>query len=358
MHSVSFRVVTLVALLVVGVAAGCALSMSGQDGPPEDLIRRGMAQGNEAAADAAAEFQRTDRITTVLCGTVSPLSRSGAQACTAVFVNGHFLLFDAGNNALESMFDSDMPVDEVDAVFVTHYHNDHFADLGEVMQWSWISGRQHELPVHGPTGIAQIVEAFERAYQFDQSYRTGHHGEEIMPSQWFGAEAVEFVPPEGDDPVVVYDRDGVRVEAFRATHEPIKPAVGYRVTYAGMAVVLSGDTVVTPALLVASRGANLLVAEAMNFGVIEAMESASRELGDERQATLFYDIREYHMDVADLADLASRAGVERLALTHLMPEPQNDRAMARLFVGPIREGYDGEVIGGRDRTTIVIPLME
>ena len=50
-----------------------------------------------------------------------------------------------------------VPLDEIDAVFITHYHNDHYADLGDVMEWSWINGRRHILPhakvmIHQPYG--------------------------------------------------------------------------------------------------------------------------------------------------------------------------------------------------------------
>jgi ribonuclease Z len=95
------------------------------------------------------------------------LANEGAQTCTAIFVNGQFLLFDAGDGAMASMRASNLPLDEIDAVFITHYHNDHYSDLGDVMEWSWILGRRLILPVHGPTGITQIVDAFKAAYEED-----------------------------------------------------------------------------------------------------------------------------------------------------------------------------------------------
>jgi phosphoribosyl 1,2-cyclic phosphodiesterase len=126
-----------------------------------DRDRRTFTNNQAQAAETAAALQRTDRITVVLCGVSSPLANQGAQTCTAVFVNGRFLLFDAGDGAMASMRESNFPLDALDAVFITHYHNDHYADLGDVMEWSWIFGRRLILPVHGPTGITQIVEGLE-----------------------------------------------------------------------------------------------------------------------------------------------------------------------------------------------------
>jgi ribonuclease Z len=339
--------------MVVGV-----LIVFAQDVPFEDALRNQIIQAQERAAETAAELQRTDQITTVLCGTASPAANTGAQSCTVVFVNGQFLLFDIGNNAMQSMMDSNIPLQEVDAVFITHYHNDHYAELGEVMEWSWINGRRHILPIHGPTGLTQIVDGFWSAYELERSYRTAHHGEEVMPPEWSEVEVFEFGQPEGDDVMVVYENDGVTVEAFRATHEPIHPAVGYRITYGDKLIVISGDTVLNSALIANSQDADLLVAEVMNMSAIAVMEETLREIGQEDAAKIFFDIRDYHMDVSDVAELARDANVERLALTHLAPYVQGRLQLNALFVDPIREVYAGEIFAGEDGLTIVIPLPQ
>ena len=54
---------------------------------------------------------------------------SSVESCTAVFVNGKFLLFDIGNGALNSMEESQLPLPELAALFLTHFHSDHWADI-------------------------------------------------------------------------------------------------------------------------------------------------------------------------------------------------------------------------------------
>jgi ribonuclease Z len=325
-------------------------------GAAEHLVRRRIISQQEHQQEVAATLQRPDRITTILCGVDSPLAQGGTQTCTAVFVNGQFLLFDAGNNALASMQASDLPLHELDAVFITHYHNDHFADLGDVMEWSWILGRRHILPVYGPTGITQIVDGFQSAYELEWGYRTAHHGEEVMPPEWAPSEPIEFEPPTDDAAIVVYQQDGVTVKAFRVNHPPVKPAVGYRIEYGGKIVVISGDTVHTPSLLEASRNADLLVSEVMNKEMVELVENVNREIGDTDRATILFDIREVHMDVSDVGALAHEANVQRLALTHLAPKPQGSRQAKRSFQHPIEELYSGEIFVGEDGMQIVIPV--
>ena len=322
----------------------------------EQGIRRRIIRGQEQAAEVAAALQRTDSITTVLCGTGSPMAREGAQTCTAVFVNGQFLLFDAGDGAMASMRASNLPLSNLDAVFITHYHNDHYADLGDVMEWSWILGRRLILPVRGPTGITQIVEGFESAYELEATYRTAHHGAELMPPEWVQSEPVEFPLPENDAAVVVYEKDGVVVKAFRVNHAPVEPSVGYRIEHQGKVIVLSGDSVRTSSLLANSRNVDLLVAEAMNKEIVQLMESASRETGNTVNARILFDIQDYHMDVSEVGALAQEAGVRRLALNHLAPKPQGRLQANRFFRDPVTALYSGEVYVGEDGMQIVIPV--
>jgi len=347
-------------ILIGGTAVIIAILAIGllflQSNSVEGAMRRTIINNLEQDSETASELQRTDRITIVLVGTGSPLAQAGPQTSTAVFVNGQFLLFDAGNNTLDVMNSLNFPLYELDAVFITHFHNDHYGDLGDVMEWSWIWGRRHILPVYGPTGITQIVEGFRSAYELEESYRTAHHGEEIMPPEWSPSEPIEFAPPTDDSAIVIYEKDGVTVKAFRVNHAPVEPSVGYRIEYAGKVVVLSGDTVRTNSLLEHSRNVDLLVAEAMNKEVVGAIEDINRELGYENQATILFDVQDYHMDVSDVGALAQEANVQRLALNHLAPKPQSNRQAKMLFGDPVSELYSGELIVGEDGMQIVIPV--
>jgi ribonuclease Z len=111
-----------------------------------------------------AEYLNIDKIEVVLVGTAGPMSPDLAQNSTAVFVNGKFLLFDAGDYAQKRMEQFNLPVSSLDAVFLTHFHNDHIADLGEVMQRSFMLGREKALYVYGPTGTEQLVNGIVQAY--------------------------------------------------------------------------------------------------------------------------------------------------------------------------------------------------
>ncbi|MFM7736430.1 MAG: MBL fold metallo-hydrolase, partial [Alphaproteobacteria bacterium] len=324
--------------------------------PLETFVEQQQRSTREAAAAAVAELERRDAITVVTCGTGTPIPSDRAQACTAVFANGLFLLFDAGDGAERSMERSLLPMARIDAVFLTHFHSDHVADLGEVVSRSWILGRREPLPVFGGEGVTRIVAGIDAVYAADDNYRTTHHGDDILAPEFAGAEAHRIDDP-GEQGRVVFERDGVRVTAFRVNHAPVAPAFGYRVEHAGRSVVVSGDTTATASLREASRDADLLVAEVMNSEILQAAECSFRRAGDDRNRRLVRDIRSYHVATTDLAALAEQAGVRRLVLTHLIPTPGGEDPRADVFFGePVRRGFSGEVVVARDGQRFVVEV--
>lgn len=345
MRALHRSLVPLVGLTAILLLSGCVT---------DSMVRRSVIGRQESRDEVRAEYLDPDVITVVLPGTAGPMSPTEAQTATAVFVNGQFLLFDAGDYAQKRMEQYNLPMDALDAVFITHFHNDHIADLGEVMQRSFMLGREKDLVVYGPTGTDAIVQGFNAIYAEDSDYRTLHHTEQWMPSQFHFATASEF---SADESVVeVYRNDGVVVTAFRVAHPPVEPVFGYKIEFAGKNVVISSDTLITEELRNQSRDADLLVMDVMNFELVELMENTFREVGDERNAVIFYDIREYHPDVNDVGVMAEEQGVKRMALTHFAPSLPRRSLMKHYYVNPIKEHYSGEVFADGDGTTVRIPL--
>jgi len=319
------------------------------------MLEGPLQEGMDAAAAAREELLDPDTITVVTCGTGTPLPSNRAQSCTAVFAGGQFLLFDAGDGADRSMTEWNLPVDDLQALFLTHYHSDHVADVGAVVSNSWIRGRQGPLPVYGGEGLVRVVEGFHRIYALDDTYRRAHHGEGVFPLDTEGSEQhlIEDVPPTG---LEVYSVDGVTVTAYPVDHSPVAPTLGYRVEYAGHTVAITSDTIVTEGLEHLCDGADIVVGDAMNKAFIEAMECALRQLGDDRNATFMKDIRTYHMDITELAELADDAGVDTLVLTHLMPSVDDEMQTNLLFVAPVTDVFDGEVVVASDGDRVTLPI--
>jgi ribonuclease Z len=197
------------------------------------------------------------------------------------------------------------------------------------------------------------VDGFQSAYELEESYRTAHHGAEMMPPEWSPSEAIEFTPPDDDSTLVVYEQDGVVVRAFRISHPPIEPSVGYLIEFGGKVVVISGDTIRTTSLLAHSQNADLLGAEAMNKEIVQFMEGVNEEIGNTVNAKLLFDIQDYHMDISEVGALAQEANVQRLALNHLASKPQVNNQAERFFRDPVEELYSGVIFVGEDGLQIL-----
>jgi|TARA_B100000959_G_scaffold282556_1_gene349258 ribonuclease Z len=278
-------------------------------------------------------------LSVILLGTGIPLPNAvRATACTGIIAGDRLFLVDTGRNCVVSLAAAGLR--NIDGIFYTHYHSDHFIGLGEILLNLGIAGVDESISVRGPEGAREVVAGLAATYRLDLGYRVGHHGDK------FGDGVMQPTVTEHESGVV-FDEGGLTVTMFNVCHPPIVPAVGYRFEHAGKTVVVSGDTQVCPDYAEGARGADLLVSEAVNsqlFVLARALAGRSNP----RQAEMIAEGIEYHSDTLELATMAQQVGVKKLAITHLMPSiPPTDAAEAR-FIHGMSELYAGPIIVGRD----------
>jgi len=238
-----------------------------------------------------------------------------------------------------------LPMARINGVFLTHFHSDHIAALPDVNLASWVQGRPAPLDVYGPPGVQSVVDGFNAAYRLDRGYRTAHHGAARLPPERGPMRAQAFDPGE-----VVWQDDLLTVTSFAVEHPPIEPAVGYRVDYRGRSVVISGDTNAADGLFAAAKDADLLLHDALSRTLLDPMIEAATDLGLPAISEIMTDVIEYHADVRSLPARAAEAGIQRLALYHLVPAPN---ALAeRMFL----RGLPDDVILTRDLHTFDLPV--
>jgi ribonuclease Z len=286
--------------------------------------------------------QEFDGLKITLCGTSSPIPAPGrAQACVAVETPEHLYIIDAGSGSAATANLSNVPMEKLRGILITHFHSDHISDIGDFNLNSWVAGRPEPLQIIGPTGVERIVDGFNMAYELDRGYRVAHHGAELLNPKLGTLQAKAI--GEG----VIIDQDGLRVTAFEVSHPPIEPAFGYRLDYGGRSVVISGDSLVTDKIVEISNGADVVLHDAMSLQLLRGAAGMARTTGNTRLATVLQDIQDYHATTEDLNRLSSEAEIGQLALYHLVPAPRNAMAL-RAFSNDIPQGAllteDGMVI--------------
>jgi ribonuclease Z len=303
----------VIALLAVGYFA---FTERGQDLLLEKLT---------SAAAAATFPPAVDGLRVFMCGTASPMPTKGrAQACVAVIAGDRMFVVDAGAGSAGVAAVGRTPLEDLEAVLLTHFHSDHIAALYDFNLNSWVAGRSAPLTVLGPVGVDQIVEGMNDAYALDRGYRVAHHGADLLPPE-LGVMRSRVI-----EPGLVLEDDGLRITAFPVNHAPVAPAVGYRFEYRGRSVAVSGDAVVDDGLREGVRGVDLLLQDAIALPIVTSLERANAELGIRRMEKTLHDIQDYHAPTGSLDELVDELGVSMLAIYHLVPPPRG-KFMKRIF---------------------------
>jgi len=277
----------------------------------------------------------------VITGTGVPHLAPGRAGPGVLVRHGETALqFDAGRATALRLCEAGTQPQALSALFITHHHSDHLTGLVDVIFARWLQthDRHVPLPIVAPSGPAtRFLERMLDPWQDDIDVRIEHAGHPHRPDPVVTA----FEASAG--PVEVWRQGDVRVLACTVHHEPVVPAVAYRVETPDGAVVISGDTIACEEVQKLAQGADVLVHEAFRRALIAPAIERMPHLAT---------IAAYHADTAEIGPLATKAGVRTLVLTHLIPAPTNEK-QKQGFADDVRAGgYDGELIVADDLTLV------
>jgi ribonuclease Z len=275
------------------------------------------------------------RVTLLGTGVPTP-SAERYQAATLVEAGDKKLLIDAGRGVSVRLWQLGIPLRDIDAVFLTHFHSDHINGLADLWATGWLptqyGRREHPLAVWGPVGTSKVTAGIEQSYSQDVDIRVA---DEHLPRQ-----AAAFSVTEFSTGGVVYEQAGVKVTAFEVNHgELIKPAYGYRVDYGGHSVLISGDTKYDERVIAAAKGVDVLIHEVMSTDD-RVFESAPQLLS----------VKDHHTMPAEAGMIFDRVKPKLAVYTHIVmlslpgipPPPLSD------LVQRTRTTYRGPLVIGED----------
>ena len=269
--------------------------------------------------------------------------------------NGKSIMIDCGEGTQIAMKEKGWSPKPVDIICFTHYHADHISGLPGMLLTMGNAERTEPLLLIGPKGLARVVNALRV----------------IAPELPFTIEYMELTENEQSIPF-----DGFRIEAFRVNHNVI--CYGYNIVIErsgrfllekaqslgipkqywnrlqkgetietpeglltpdmvlgpprkGIKLTYSTDTRPTEGIVKNAAGADLCICEGM-YGEPEKKEKA----------------KEYkHMTFLEAADMAKRAQVKQMWLTHYSPSlirPEDFMDGVRKIFPQATAGKDGKSI--------------
>jgi ribonuclease Z len=283
-----------------------------------------------------------------------PTARRGLPA-VLVRRGGDRLLFDCGEGTQRQLVRS-IGLPDVQDVFLTHFHVDHWLGLPGMLKTFDLRGREVPLVVHGPPGLGELNRLLRPVYgrlRFELTWV------ELQPGQAVRRDGYTVAPFAVEHRVPAYgyalweDNRPGRFDPELAARLGVQPGPDFGRLQRGQAVggvapeqvmgeprpgrklALTGDTAPCSGLTVAAHQADLLVHEA-TFVEEERIRAAQTA----------------HATAAQAAEVAREAGVRMLALTHL-----STRYGGRELRDEARAVFPNTVVP-HDFDTIELPLPE
>jgi ribonuclease Z len=284
-----------------------------------------------------------------------------ALPATLVRRGGERLLFDCGEGTQRQLLRSDVGLVELEEIFLTHFHADHYLGLPGMLKTFALRGREVPLTIYGPRGLDDLFGGLRRIFgrlsypvstlELEPGDELERDGYRIVPfALEHGVSGIGYAVSEDHRPgrfdVEAADRIGVpagRERGMLQRGESVTLAGGRVVApedvlgppRVGRKVALAGDTAPAASVVEAASGADLLVHEA-TF------------LSDETARA-----RETLHSTAGAAALVGReAGVKLLALTHV-----STRYFGHQVVEEASQVFAATVVP-RDFDLVTIPFPE
>jgi ribonuclease Z len=277
------------------------------------------------AADAADRFH----ITLLGTGTPRPIMERFGPSIL-VEAGSERLLFDAGRGCLQRLEQSRVPYASLTGLFLTHLHSDHVVGLPDLWLSGWlVSRRQVPLEVWGPEGTSDMVARLREAYRFDLQIR--------VDDDMANPEGGKLIATDIDEQVVL-NRNGVKVTAFRVDHEPVKPALGFRIDYRSRSVVLSGDTRKSQNLIKYAQSVDVLVHEV-----------AAASKSDMEQSALTRSVIAHHTTAREAGEIFHEVSPKLAVFSHIV---LRGGVTVAEVMKETRRAYAGRIIMGEDLMTI------
>lgn len=310
------------------VLSACAATPSERDG---FALALPSARSETWETPRPEDVQKPTQI--IVLGTGTPVPDAfRAGSSIAVIHKGESYVFDVGagsvRHAVVARYKYDVPSlypSQVCCVFLSHLHSDHTMDLGELAHTYWWR-RRDGLKIWGPEGVKRIAAGLQETIAIDVEFRTSSLQPVQNPNGY-------ITHPENISPGILFEKDGLTVEAFVVNHGEIDPAYGFKVTTEDLSLVISGDTAYSETVVEKARGVDFLFHEVIS------------RVGLERNSPGFQRYHNSaHTTSDELARLANITQPKKLVLYHGLFYGTEESTV----LDEIRALYDGEVILASD----------
>jgi ribonuclease BN (tRNA processing enzyme) len=283
------------------------------------------------------------------------IRRERSEPANAIIVGKTVYLFDTGSGVERQMAGARLSLLDVRAVFISHHHIDHNADLGQLLNSRWMFNATTPLPVIGPPGTVEMVHALAQAARPVELSPIGSVGGKARIAIERTVRA-EDLAPTMDKPTEVYKDENIRVLAVTNEHyhfAPGSPAAkfsrsySFRIEAPDRTYVYTGDTGPSKNLETLAAGADMLVSEVIDLDKMAKVLTRAQDLPPAMLPNMIKHMEEDHLTPSEIGKLAAAAGVKQVVLTHVAPGMDGEAGLDG-YVNGIAPAFGGPVKLARD----------
>ncbi len=281
-------------------------------------------------------------------GTVPSVNRNPS----AVFIQfgGYRFLFDCGEGTQRQMMIAKVGFRNLDHIFITHLHTDHFIGLFGLLETMSLNERERELTVYAPKAkvLQHLFEVFGYdGLNYEVKVKEVRDGDEVRFENFkIVAFKTQHIVPSVGYALIEDERRGkfdrykaekvlgippgplyaklARGESIEWKGKIITPDMVLGKPRKGRKVVYTGDTRPTERTIEIARDADVLIHDA----------SFSEELKD-------WAVESGHSTAREAAEVAKAANVKKLILTHISTRYSKD---ATQLLNEAREVFENVMI--------------
>lgn len=275
--------------------------------------------------------------------------------------NGSSLLVDCGEGTQIAIKEAELSFKPIDVLCVTHFHADHISGLPGLLLTMGNADRKDPLTIIGPKGLERVVGALRS----------------IAPELPFSIECIEITEPDA-----YFDMNGIHIHAFRVKHGVECYGYSFELHRAGRFSVdrakeqnipmqlwnllQKGNTVeweehvYTPDMVLGAARKGLKVTYCTDSRPVDAIAQAAKDSdlficeGMYAEADKLAKAKQYkHMTFYEAAELAKKAQVKELWLTHFSPS----LVKAESYMPAVRQIFEYSYLG-KDGKSVELTFQE
>jgi ribonuclease Z len=250
----------------------------------------------------------------ILLGTASAVSEEGHENSFLV-IRGETtsILVDCSIKPVRRLREAGIDFQDVSALIITHFHPDHVGGLGNLLMDMWILGRKSEFTIYGSQHSLSRAKVMMDLYDWES---------------WSGMYPVRFHALPMEELSEVLETEEFHIQSSPVEH--MIPTLGLRIEHQGRNFILaySSDTSPVEQTVRLASGADVLIHEAAGKG-------------------------NFHSSAAEAGEIAARAGVKTLYLTHYS---LGRDARTEDLVAQAKKTFPGNVILAEDLMEIPFDL--